>query len=290
MTEIVDWLNSHGSSVAIVSDFSPPRGSDPTLLDGFDELDVDFLSIAYNPGKSSRVNSAMLAHWVETRSDMKSIFTIATRDMNKLATESLLIGADLLGLDNVVVVRGDEFTTRELERVSSVSDFTPTDLIAAIKSLNEGIDFKGLKLRTPTSLCVGATIDLGRGIEREVELTRRKVLAGAEFFLSQPTFDVSVSLEFLDAYKSAFNETLRQPVFHGVQVLAKDGVIFNSVPIELTEALDSGRSGEDIALDHLHRYVEAGLTTIYLIPPIMRGGRRDYSSAQSVIQRFRSKL
>ena len=230
----------------------------------------------------------MLAHWFETHSSKNSIFTIATRDMNKLAIESMLIGADLLGLDNVVVVRGDEFTPRELERISNVSDFTPTSLIKAIGSLNEGIDFKGLKLRSPTSLCVGATIDLGRGIDREVQLTRRKVTAGAEYFLSQPTFDLGVSVDFLEAYRASFNEALVQPVFHGVQILAKDGVMFSSVPTAITDALDAGRSGEEIALEHIRQYVEAGINTIYLIPPIMRGGRRDYISAQRVIERFRS--
>jgi hypothetical protein len=52
-----------------------------------------------------------------------------------------------------------------LRGVSDVSDVKPTELMASIAELNEGRDFKGLKLRTPTNFCIGATIDLGRCIE-----------------------------------------------------------------------------------------------------------------------------
>ena len=33
---------------------------------------------------------------------------------------------------------------------------------------------------------------------------------------------------------------------------------------------------------------DAGFRTIYLIPPILRGGRRDYAAAQQVIEALRA--
>jgi hypothetical protein len=37
----------------------------------------------------------------------------------------------------------------------------------------------------------------------------------------------------------------------------------------------------------LRSYVDEGFRSIYLVPPIMRGGRRDYEAAQRVIEAFR---
>ena len=84
--------------IVFVCDVSPPRGADEALLARAGTLDADFLSLAYNPGKAVRVNAALAAHWVKTNTARDVIFTVATRDMNKLAAQSLLVGAALLGL------------------------------------------------------------------------------------------------------------------------------------------------------------------------------------------------
>ena len=179
MTAIVELRNRDPDRVLFVCDFTPPRGADPALLQPARDLQADFISVAYNPGKSVRVTSLIAAHWIKQNTGRDALFTIATRDMNKLAVESLLLGAGLLGLENAVVVKGDRFTGRELSSLEAVDDFTPTGLLAAATSMNRGLDYRGGKLRSPTALCVGATIDLGLGLEAQTRLTRRKVEAGA---------------------------------------------------------------------------------------------------------------
>ena len=244
---------------------------------------LQFLSIAYNPGRSVRVSSVAVAAWVKANMGQDVVFTIATRDMNTIAIQSLLLGAQLLGLENVVVVQGDPLTARDRERLTQVNDIRPAELIEAIRSMNEGLDFRGLKLRQPTSFCVGATIDLSRGLSAEAALTRRKVEAGAEFFLAQPTFDAQVSQRLFDVYARDFGEKLAPPVYHGVQIMSADGVRFADIPEWVTDDLDLGRSGDDIALQVIREYANVGFTRFYLIPPILRGGRRDYEAAARVM-------
>ena len=55
--------------------------------------------------------------------------------MNKLAIQSHLLGADMLGLENILVVAGDDFNSRELKSVKQVRDFSTTGLIASIKEI-----------------------------------------------------------------------------------------------------------------------------------------------------------
>ena len=83
-----------------------PGPGDVTLLDR-DCPDADFIAVAYNPGRAVRANSAMLAAAVQGRMGIDATFTLATRDMNQLALQSQLLGAQMLGLENVIVVQGD---------------------------------------------------------------------------------------------------------------------------------------------------------------------------------------
>ena len=282
MTKVTDRCFEATGHSAFICDFSPPRTGDPQSF-AQPNLDANFISVAYNPGRAVRVNSAMLAAAIkgETRKDV--LFTLATRDMNKLALESLLLGGQILGLDNVVVVQGDPFTQRDLDRVKDVSDFTPTQMISAIAAMNLGTDYREGQLRSPTDYCVGATLDLGRGIEAEAQLAHRKVQAGAHFFISQPIFDVDEASLFREAFKAAAGHDLELPVFFGLQVLEQDGIIFSSVPETVRQELEQGRTGVEIALEQFQRFQQAGLHNIYLVPPIRRGGARGYGAAREVL-------
>ena len=284
MTKILDRRAEDESEILIVCDFSPPRGGEAELMAPTMRLGADFISMAYNPGRSVRVASVLGALWVKQAAPSDAVFTVGTRDMNKVALQSLLLGAALHGLENVVVVKGDPFTEREMGITKPVDDFTPTGLIASIAGLNAGVDFRGRSLRASTNLCVGAAIDLGNDFDRELRLTRRKVEAGAQFFLLQPLFDPLLVVRMQDEYRQRHGEALTQPLFCGVQVMAPGGVTFGEVPGWVTRDLDRGRPGADIAIEVLQEFVEHGLRSIYLVPPVLRGGRRDYEEAQRVIQ------
>ena len=287
MTTLVEHWFQCPDTVQIVADFSPPRGTNPALLNEARYLDADFISVNYSPGKSARVNSALAAAWIKQNAGKEVIFSLSTRDMNRIAAQGLLLGANMMNLENVVVLKGDSFTESELAITKPVDDYTPTGLIRAIADMNRGIDYKGLKLQDPASFCIGATIDLARSMDRQVALTRKKVEAGAQFFLLQPFFSPERLTEFRKRYADRHGEELSALICCGVQVLVEDGVIFGNLPDWVTSSLRKGRSGEDIAVETASRYLDAGQRSIYLLAPIFRGGRRDYAACQRVIERVR---
>ena len=287
MTTVVEHRFLCPDTVQIVADFSPPKGTDPALLDEASRLDADFISVNYSPGKSARVNSALAAAWIKQNAGKEVIFSLSTRDINRVAAQGLLLGAGMMRLENVVVLKGDSFTETELAITKPVDDYVPTGLIRAIADMNVGIDYKGLKLQGTTAFCIGATIDLARSMDRQVELTRKKVEAGAQFFLLQALFSPERLTEFLKRYADSYGEELSTLISCGVQVLVEDGVTFGDLPDWVTSALRAGRSGEDIAVETTSRYLDAGQRSIYLLAPIFRGGRRDYVACQKVIERVR---
>ena len=271
------------SGPVVLCDCTPPRSADPTALDAVGAVGADFACVAYNPGKLPRADSVAAALAIKARTGTDVVFNLATRDMNKIAVQSRLLGAQMLGLENVVVLQGDRFSTEEAERVKAVNDYTPTSLIASAAAMNDGLDYRGSKLRGATSLCIGASFDLARDLDREVALTQRKVEAGAHFLIAQPIYDLGVRHAFLDAYERSTAAPLDLPVFWGLQVLDKDGIVLGNVPPEMRQQLDEGRPGVDIAIELLRQFVDDGVRGVYLVPPILRGGARDYEAARQVL-------
>ncbi len=288
MVKVVDSAYEFSGRPGFICDFSPPRSGSLAESRRAD-IPADFISVAYNPGQAVRANSAMLAAAIRRETGRETIFTLATRDMNRLALQSLLLGAQMLGLENVVAVQGDPFSDRDLALTRSADDYRPTELVAGIRSMNEGVDFRGGFLSEPTDFCVGSTFDLGRGIDSEASLAARKVKAGAEFLMSQPVFDVQDAHRFRESCERQIGDALPIPVFYGLQILEPGGVLFSSVPDVVQADMEAGRSGVDIAVELYGRFLDAGLRNVYLVPPIRRGGARDYAAAREFLTRVKRR-
>lgn len=282
MARLTDVLTPDRRDPVFVADFSTPRSGRAQDLSDAEILPADFICVAYNPGKAVRVDSVAAAAHIKRATGTETIFNLSPRDMNKLALESKLLGAQLLGLENMLVVQGDPMTDRDPS--TAVKDYTATGLIAATASLNAGIDHKGSKLRAPTAFCIGGSVDLDRGVEQQARLTRRKVEAGAHFLMTQPIFDATLVERFQGAYETLAGGALSVPVVWGLQILAKDGVVFSNVPAEAREQLAAGRDAVELALQTYEELRAAGVVGFYLVSPIMRGGARDYEAGRRFLQ------
>ncbi len=283
MVKVTERCSASTGRPAFICDYSPPRSGRACDIPA-PPADADFISVAYNPGRAVRVNSVALAASLQRRHHAQTIFTLATRDMNRLALQSLLLGAQVLELENVIVVAGDPFSPAD-NRAAAVNDYRPTDLIGAIADLNDGIDYRERRLRAPSDFCIGATVDLGRGIVAEAQLAAHKVAAGADFLITQPVFEPDDVERFRDAYRMATGNVMDVPVFYGVGLMEPDGISFASVPRPALADLAAGRSGVDIALEVWAALRAVGVGDCYLVPPIRRNGARDYEAARQFLQR-----
>lgn len=297
--KVTDRCYAAAGRPAFICDYSPPRSGRPE--DTPPPLpQADFISAAYNPGRSVRVNSVAMAAVLRQRHAAAAVFTLATRDSNRLALESLLLGAQALQLENVIVVAGDPFLSSDNAAIA-VNDYQPTELIAAIANLNAGVDYRGRPLRAPTDFCIGAAVDLGMGtrpmpgqrqgdgssdsIAAAARLAARKVRAGAHFLITQPVYDPADIKRFANAYADCAGQPPDIPIFYGVGLMEPDGVSFASVPDWAQRDLDAGRSGVDLALAVWASLRAAGANDCYLVPPIRRSGARNYAAAREFLAR-----
>ena len=284
MKSVLEAINKRGRKPFYLCDFSPPKGGNADLLLECYDLNPDMFMVAYAPGRSVRLNPIFAADWIHSRTNIPTVFTVSTRDMNKSAMQSLLLGAELMGLPNVLIVKGDKFSAQDLNLQTEVNDFTPTELISAVKTMNERRDFRGNELTYPTRFCIGGALDLSRDWGKESWLTKAKITSGSNFIVSQPTFDHELPSKFLSFYEKTIGEKLKIPVMWGIQMVERDTISFANVPRWVHQKLEDGGSSYEITINLVKRYLDLGIDTFYLVPTIYKGGRRDYLSAQAVME------
>ena len=290
MTKVTDRCYQATGRPGFICDYSPPRSGNPADLD-LAPIAADFISVNCNPGRAVRANSALLAAWLRGRPGFREaggevIFTLATRDLNRLAAPSLLLGAQLHGLENLIALQGDPFTARD-GAVTAASSYRPTALIRDARRMNEGYDFRGARLNSPTDFCIGAAVDLAHGIEIEARLAARKIAAGAHFLITQPVWNVDEAAQFRRRLAAHSPQSAAVPVFFGLQLLEPGGVRFGPVPPHILAAIESAQPPIETALN-LHRQLQtAGLPDAYLIPPIQPGGARNYGAAREFLAAVR---
>jgi homocysteine S-methyltransferase len=197
-------------------EIDPPRGLNPRrALRGAARLKlagVDCINVGDSPMARVRMSPFAMAVLFRQQLGIETIVHVTTRDRNLLALQADLIGAHVLGLRNVLCLRGDVPSGSGYARAVGVWDVTPVGLLRVLKGLNEGIDWAGNPMAQPTSFFVGAAANpTAPSLEAEIKLLRRKVEAGADFIMTQAVYDIEALERFLEK-ASRF----RAPILLGV--------------------------------------------------------------------------
>ncbi len=195
----------YGGKFCISVELDPPRGLDTgRALKGaafLKENGIDVINIADGPRAVPRMGPTAMAILAREASGIESVIHYCCRDRNLLGMQMDLIGANALGLRNVLAVTGDPPKMGSYPDATAVFDVDSIGLITFIQMLNRGLDFSGRPLGKggKTDIFVGAGCNPGHvDLDLEVERFGRKVEAGAEYFFSQPMYDEEVLNTFLD--------------------------------------------------------------------------------------------
>ena len=181
-------------------EIDPPRGllMPARALAGaalLKEAGVDAINIGDSPMARVRMNPVAMAILLEREVGIETIVHYTTRDRNLIAIHSDLVGAHALGVRNILCLRGDPPSLAGYTDVVGVWDVTPVGLIRILKLLNEGIDWTGKAIGHSASFFIGGAANPNaEPIETELKLMRRKIEAGAHFFMTQVCYD-PVSLD-----------------------------------------------------------------------------------------------
>lgn len=168
----------------IAVELAPPLGSDDEqLMDAAHLLQksgVDVLTFPDSPSGRTRADSILMAEKVARETGMCVMPHICCRDKNAIAIRSQMLGSHLNNIYNFLVVTGDPIPTMARASVKSVFNFDSIGLMRIISDMNDE-QFEN------NPIIYGGAINQGRrNLDVEIARVRKKMEAGAAFFLTQP--------------------------------------------------------------------------------------------------------
>jgi homocysteine S-methyltransferase len=271
----------------IAVEMSPPRGlSTHKLIAGASllaEAGVDVINVADSPMARMRMSAWAVCDVVTRQVGVDTTLHFPTRGRNLLRVQGDLLAAHALGIRNVFVVMGDPTAIGDYPEAMDNYDLVPSGLIKLIKGgFNAGVDHSGTSIGQPTNFYVGAALNLcPPDAEREIKNLHRKVLSGADFFLTQPIYRPEDGPRLLEQYE-ARHGPLNTPVLAGVLPLVSTrhaNFLHNEVPgvfipdeaLARIEAAgeEGARVGVELAVE-LVEQIKGWASGVYIMPQFHR--------------------
>ncbi|HPS19949.1 MAG TPA: methylenetetrahydrofolate reductase [Candidatus Omnitrophota bacterium] len=195
----------------ITTEIGPPKGVSMTGI--IEELKsvrgrVDAVNVTDQQSAVMRLGS-IAASKTLLDNGYEPICQVTCRDRNRIALQSDVLSAGVLGIKNILVMTGDHPLLGDHPAAKPVYDLDSVNLLSAIKSLQEGYDLAGKRLESAPSFCVGAVVNPGaEPLEPEIIKMEKKIEAGAFFFQTQAIFDIKKFEIFLNSI-SHFRDKIR---------------------------------------------------------------------------------
>jgi methylenetetrahydrofolate reductase (NADPH) len=184
---------SAGKSV-LTAECLPPASSDPEAVKKLaSQLPPALDAVVISDNHHETRGSALACAALLAAASIEPVLPLSTRDKNRIALESDVLGASTLGVKNFLCMTGLHQSQGASPQAASVYDFDSTQLVEAIgKMTDSGLGINGRQLDNVPELFVGATAHpFLSPIELSILQLKKKVLAGADVVWTDPIFDVA---------------------------------------------------------------------------------------------------
>jgi methylenetetrahydrofolate reductase (NADPH) len=209
---------------AVSCEFGPVKGTDThEMKENIEVLKgkVDAANVTDQQSSIMRL-SGLATSAMCVQGGLDPIFQMTCRDRNRIALQSDLLGAWVLGIRNVLALTGDMSCKGDQPMAKDVFDLDSVTLLQTIKRLNEGFDLSGNALTGKPSFFPGAVVKVDSNTEASEELQiykfEKKIAAGAKFFQTQAVYDPKSFEKFIKRV-----EKFKAPVMVGVIPLKNAG-------------------------------------------------------------------
>jgi len=232
----------------VTAEVGPLKGTDTSEIEEVAEVlrgRVDAANVTDQQSSVMRLGSLATCYLLKQRG-LEPVLQMTCRDRNRLALQSDLLSAYVLGIENVLAITGDLPALGDHPQAKPVYDLDSVQLLWVIKRLNEGYDMAGNELVGKPNFFPGAVVNPGADTETAFELQlikmEKKIALGAKFFQTQAIYDIDTFAKFMRRV-----EGFRVPILAGIIPLKSAGmarfmnknVAGVSVPDELIEKMAS---------------------------------------------------
>ena len=207
---------------AVTAEVGPPKGVDiEEMLENAELLrrGVEGINVTDQQSSVMRLGSLAVCYILKERG-LEPVFQVTCRDRNRIALQSDLLSAHVLGIENVLCLTGDYVTLGDHPGAKPVFDLDSVTLLMAASRLQEGYDLAGQELKGKPNFYLGAVVTPGaEPLEPQIIKMEKKVQAGAQFFQTQAVYEPRKFEEFMEQVKY-----LNVPVMVGIVLLKSAGM------------------------------------------------------------------
>jgi methylenetetrahydrofolate reductase (NADPH) len=256
---------------AVTAELGPPRGTSRKVIETKAQLLRDCCdAINVTDNQTAIVRMGSLPSCAILRElGLEPVLQITTRDRNRLAIQSDILGAVALGIRNVLCLSGDHQRLGDHPQAKGVWDLDSIQLIQTLRLMrDEKRLLSGNEIKGEVPLFIGAAANpFVEPLEFRVIRLKKKAEAGANFIQTQAVFDV-------ERFKSFMSEVCERGLDERVHILAgvipmksagmarymRDYVAGVIVPDELVsrmeDAKDPKEEGLKICLEIIEQIIE----------------------------------
>ncbi|MDP4726683.1 MAG: methylenetetrahydrofolate reductase, partial [Desulfobacterales bacterium] len=200
--------------LAVTSECGPPRGSDPEVIGEKASLlrdHVDAINVTDNQTSMTRMCS--LAACIRLKLlGLEPVLQMVTRDRNRIAIQSDILGAASFDIHNILCLSGDHQSFGDCAQGQNVHDIDSMQLIQTVRRMrDDGKFLGGDDIKRPPQMFVGAAANpFADPYEIRVPRLAKKVAAGAEFIQTQCIYNLD---KFEDWMRQAVDRGLTEKVY-----------------------------------------------------------------------------
>ena len=228
----------------VTAEVGPPKG---IHVDHLVEEAKEYLSgitaVNVTDNQSSVMRMGSLPACIALKNaGLTPILQLTCRDRNRIALQSELLGAAMLGIENILCLTGDHTKMGDHPGAKPVFDLDSVSLLHTACQLEKGVDLGGQPLvGEPPNFAKGAVVSpCSDSVDAQLAKMERKVMAGAEYFQTQAVFDSEKFIRFMEKAKQ-FGKPVQLgviiPKSAGMAKFMNKNVAGVSVPQEMIDAL-----------------------------------------------------
>lgn len=142
---------------------------------------------------------------------------------SKEETENALIDLDFLGIDNVLVLRGDPIKSETYFSAEQDGHKYASELLGQVHEMNNGVYLdEELKSSAPTNFCIGVAGYPEKHFEApnmrsDIHFLKKKVEAGADYIVTQMFFDNQQYFDFVNLCRE---NDITIPIIPGIKPMS----------------------------------------------------------------------
>jgi methylenetetrahydrofolate reductase (NADPH) len=191
--------------MAVTSECGPPRGSDPEVITKKGELlkgHVDAINVTDNQTSVTRLSS--LAACIHLKlMGVEPVLQMVTRDRNRIALQSDILGAASFDISNVLCLSGDHQIFGDCPEGQNVFDLDSMQLLQTVRHRwDTGKFLNGDEIKRPPRMFAGAAANpFAEPFKIRVPRLAKKIAAGAEFIQTQCIYNLDRFEEWMSGVR-----------------------------------------------------------------------------------------